>query len=525
VRFAGCSDLVVRDVRLVGSPSWTLHLQRCQRVLVEDVTIRNPLYGPNTDGIDINACTDVVVRRCDIVTGDDGVVLKSTAPGREHPSRNILVEDCRIWSACNGFKIGTETHADFSDITVRNCHIYSDTERNLDRTISGIAIESVDGSNVRHIRVSDITMSGVRAPIFIRLGHRGGNSERTRQVEPRVPGSIEDVVIQRVKAERASIASSITGIPGHPVRNILLEDIELTYEGGGDPSLVIDDVPDETVIRSYPEAWMFGQLPAYGLYCRHAEDLVVRRAAMGWTAMDARPMVIADQVRGVQFDRVEARQATAAFPVFWVTRSRDVQIRNSAAPADSRVFVVHEGIAEDGVGLVDCDTRAAATALAMLPPGGLLNADLPLFAETSPGLVLVEPAKLRLHRPMQVVGEAIEVPVGQGRDSGSARCRFTVSEAGNYVVWVRVFAPSGESDSFHLSLGDQPFSLSDVARTGEWFWDTVRDRRDDKPDLASRTVFPLAAGEHRLQLRNRESGTRIERIAIVREGVPFPPAE
>ncbi len=525
IRLVDCSDITVRNVKLVGAPSWTLHLHRCQRAVIEDVVIRNPLYGPNTDGIDLNACTDIAVRRCDIVTGDDGIVLKSTGPGRDHPSRNILVEDCRIWSACNGFKIGTETHADFSDITVRNCHIYSDSERNLDRTISGIAIESVDGSHIRRVQVSDITMSGVRAPIFIRLGHRGGNSERTRQVEPRVPGSIEEVVIQRVKAERASITSSITGIPGHPVRNILLEDIELTYEGGGDASQVIDDVPDETVIRTYPEAWMFGILPAYGLYCRHAENVVIRRVVMGWTAPEARPMVVADQVRGVVFDQVDAVRAPAAHPVYWLTRSREVQIRNSTAPAGTGVFVVHEGTAADGVVLADCDTRAAATALAVLPPGGLLNAGLPLVSETSPGLVLVEPAKMRLHRPMQAVGEAVEVPIGQGRDVGSARCRFTVAEAGDYVVWVRVFAPSGESDSFHLSLGDQPFSLSDVSRTGEWLWDAVRDRRDGKPDFAGRTVFPLAAGEHLLRLRNRESGTRIERIAIVREGVVFPPGE
>ena len=274
VRLTRCQDVTVRNVTLTGSPSWTLHLLRCQRVQVENVTIRNPLHGPNTDGIDINSCSDVTVRKCDIVTGDDGIVLKSTEPGRDHPSHRITIEDCRIWSACNALKIGTETHSDFVDIAMRRCHLYSDTKVVRERAISGIAIESVDGASLRNILVENITMDNVRTPVFVRLGHRGGNSPRTRQVEPRVPGTIEGVVVRNVKAERSLFESSITGIPGHPVRNIALESIQLAYEGGGGADLIIDDVPDEAVIRRYPEASMFGRLPAYGLYCRHVQGHV-----------------------------------------------------------------------------------------------------------------------------------------------------------------------------------------------------------------------------------------------------------
>ncbi|MBT7161624.1 MAG: glycoside hydrolase family 28 protein, partial [Victivallales bacterium] len=181
VRFTHCQDVTVRDVTLTGSPSWTLHLRRCRKALIENVTIRNPLYGPNTDGIDLNSCIDVTVRKCDIITGDDGIVLKSTEPGHDHPSRNITIDDCRIWSACNALKIGTETHDDFTNITMRDCHLYSDTKNPRERTISGIAIESVDGAKLSKILVENITMSNIRTPIFIRLGHRGGNSPRTQQ--------------------------------------------------------------------------------------------------------------------------------------------------------------------------------------------------------------------------------------------------------------------------------------------------------------------------------------------------------
>jgi hypothetical protein len=522
IRFGRCTDLTVRNVTLTGSPSWTLHLWRCERAVVENVKIRNPLYGPNTDGIDINSCIDVLVRNCDIVTGDDGIVLKSTEPGHDHPSRNIEISDCRIWSACNGLKIGTETHDSFTHIVMRNCHLYSDSEIPQERTISGIAIESVDGASLRDILVENITMDNIRTPIFVRLGHRGGNSKRTQQVEPRVPGSIEDVVIRNVKAEKSMFESSITGIPGHPVRKILLENINLTYEGGGEAALVIDDVPDETVIRRYPEAQMFGRLPAYGLYCRHLQDAMFRNVTMGWIEPDARPMLVCDDVQRLTCEQMNAVKPPAEFPVVWLTHVKDILFKNCTAPEGTKTFVVHEGTEADGVSLQGCDTRHAATVLEQLAPGGLLAKGTPVFSETSPGLVVIDAKTMRLTPPMQVADNGIETPDGQGRDLGAARCQFQITKPGLYVVWVRVLAPSGEANSFYLSIDRKQPCLSDVAETGAWLWDAARDRVDGKTDAKSKVTFQLAAGTHFLRLRNREAGTRIQTIAIVREGVDFP---
>ncbi|MBT7300887.1 MAG: glycoside hydrolase family 28 protein [Victivallales bacterium] len=525
VRFTHCQDVTVRDVTLTGSPSWTLHLRRCRKALIENVTIRNPLYGPNTDGIDLNSCIDVTVRKCDIITGDDGIVLKSTEPGHDHPSRNITIDDCRIWSACNALKIGTETHDDFTNIIMRNCHLYSDTKVPRERTISGIAIESVDGAKLSKILVENITMSNIRTPIFIRLGHRGGNSPRTQQVEPRVPGTIDGVIIRNVKAEKSMFESSITGISGHPVRNITLENIHLEYEGGGATGWVTDDVPDQAVIRRYPEASMFGRLPAYGLYIRHARDLALRNVAFGCLARDARPMLVCDDVQRLTLHRVNAPHPPAAFPVFWMMGVQDIRLENCTAPDGTDTYVALEGTDGKAVTMHNCNTASATNPLQLLPPGGLLLKGTPLVTETSPGLVLIDPTKMRLTSPMWVVENAIETPIGQGRELGSARCRFALSKAGEYLIRVHVLAPSGESDSFYIAIDRGPISLTDVAGHGKWLWDTARDRVNGKADFGAQTVFELGKGEHSLVLRNREAGTRIDRIAIVRTGLPFDPAK
>ena len=532
VHFLRCREVTVRAVRLINSPSWTLHLQRCTAVVAEQVTIRNPLYGPNTDGIDINSCIDVRVADCDIVTGDDGVVLKSTEPGHDHPSRQIEVTGCRIWSACNALKLGTETHDAFENIVFRKCHLYSATTVPQERALSGVAIESVDGSHLSNILVEDLTMDNLRAPFFVRLGHRGGNSPGTRQVEPRLPGRIQGVVIRNVKAERSLFEASISGIPGHPVEDVRLENLALSYEGGGLAEWLSDSVPDETVIGRYPEAQMFGRLPAYGLYCRHVRGLRLSDVAMGCLAADARPMLVCDDVTDLALTRVNSAAAPASAPLIWFLGVREAILRECVAPAGTGVFLAAEGSAAAlaTLRLEGNDTSQARTALQPLPPGGLLSADLPVVRETAPGLVVIPAEGLRLVPPLVLLddpgarrGRCVAAALSGPRDAGSGRCRFEVAAAGRYVVWARVFGPSAEADSFYLDLDRGQPCLSDLRQRGAWTWDSVRHRGEGGPDFASRAVFTLAAGSHTLTLRNRESGTRVDTLVVVREETSFDP--
>ena len=532
LRFYRCRNVSIRDVRLVGSPSWTLHLLRCTNATVERVTIRNPLYGPNTDGIDINSCSDVLVRDCDIITGDDGIVLKSTEPGHDHPSRHIRVQGCRVWSACNCFKIGTETHDHFDTVTVENCHFYGHSEKALERPISGIAIESVDGAHLTNITVSDVTMDGVRAPIFVRLGHRGGNSQKTRQVEPRVPGRIDGVIIRNVTAKRALFESSITGIPGHRVSNIKLENIVLEYEGGGAAALVTDLVPDQEVIQRYPEAFMFGRLPAYGLYCRHVEGLRLEQVSVTWQAPDARPVLVCEDVRNLVLDNVNAAATTGQFPLMWFLHVNDVTVRNCVAPPGTGFFLAVEAAAHDATGLLlqQNNLTSARRPLQKLQPGGLLSAYLPVFEERAPGLVVFEADAMRLTPPMLLQdepavasGAVLGVPADGGRNQGMARCRFRVSVPGDYLIWVHVFAGSPEQDSFYASVNRGPVSLSDVARHGCWFWDKVRNRLGEVGGRTEESTFHLDAGVHSLLIRNRECNTRVDTIAIAHAELTYTP--
>ena len=100
--------------------------------------------------------------------------------------------------------------------------------------------------------------------------------------------------------------SSITGIPGHPVENVTLENIEIIYPGKGNDGLAnmplsrLDEVPEK--IAKYPEFSMFGELPAWGLYVRHMDGLIMKNIKHSIKAPDYRPALVFDDVRNLDVE-------------------------------------------------------------------------------------------------------------------------------------------------------------------------------------------------------------------------------
>ena len=127
VEFFNCPNLRIEDVTLANSSGWTLRPVECDTVLIRGVKIRNPVIGPNTDGIDPTCCRNVFIADCDIATGDDAICLKSEAPyGRMGLSRNIVITNCVLTCCCNGLKFGTATRGGFENVTFSNSVIHNE---------------------------------------------------------------------------------------------------------------------------------------------------------------------------------------------------------------------------------------------------------------------------------------------------------------------------------------------------------------------------------------------------------------
>lgn len=316
LRFIACRNVVVRDVTLRDSAAWVSHYLNCENVHISGVTIRSHVNG-NNDGIDIDSCTNVRVLGCDIDTGDDAVCLKSTS---SKPCRNIVVSNCLLKSDWGALKIGTESAGDFQDIVISNCVIY-------DTKGGGLKIISMDGAHIENVMVSDIIMRRVSGPIFFRLGSR----LRAYQAgeEPRTTGSLKNIMVRNIQADvweegfplwgnarRAGIC--LTGVPNHPLENLVFDNIHVKFPGGGTPEEARrHDVPE--LEAHYPEFTIFVPLPAYGFYVRHAREVVLSNIRLETTLPDARPALFCDDVESLELNNWRA----AAPPEGPEIRTRD----------------------------------------------------------------------------------------------------------------------------------------------------------------------------------------------------------
>ncbi len=304
-----CHNINIEGVRLQNADSWTLHLLGCSKATINRITIRNPLHGPNNDGIDLQASRDIIISNCDIYTSDDAIVLKNRHPKYYHlPCSNITITNCILTTVCNAFKIGTETIGSFGNIVFSNSTIRSalptdslamvrlNEVKMPIRSISGISIESVDGSIVNGVAITNITMEDVRTPIFIRLANRGAG---TQKGEPKA-GTLKNILISNITARHAWYASSITAIPGSYIENVVLENLIFEMIGIEGTDLV-EKMVDEK-INEYPDAHMWKELPASGFYFRHVKGIDMKTVRVNLDNKDKRPVLIFDDAQQININ-------------------------------------------------------------------------------------------------------------------------------------------------------------------------------------------------------------------------------
>lgn len=131
VYITNSDDVHIEGVTLKNSPFWTTHLYRCNRVRIHDVNIfapAEPVKAPSSDAIDIDVCSYVHVKGCNISVNDDAIALKGgkgpwadTDPGNGS-NLNVIIEDCIFGFCHSALTFGSESVHD-RNIIFRNCHI------------------------------------------------------------------------------------------------------------------------------------------------------------------------------------------------------------------------------------------------------------------------------------------------------------------------------------------------------------------------------------------------------------------
>ena len=123
-------------------------------------------------------------------------------------------------------------------------------------------------------------------------------------------GQLRRVTISNIRAYNADshFASIISGIPGHDIEDVQLNDIRIYYRPMDSATTKIPAVVPEHE-KTYPEPAKMGIMPAYGFFIRHAKDIQLNNVEVSFMGSEVRPAFIIDNVKGIELFRVKAQAA------------------------------------------------------------------------------------------------------------------------------------------------------------------------------------------------------------------------
>lgn len=239
-----CENVLLEDCLFQNSPCWNIHPLMCKNVIINNITVRNPWYSQNGDGLDVDSCENVLVINSSFDVGDDAICIKSgkdeDGRRRGRPCRNLIVDNCIVFHGHGGFVVGSEMSGGVENIKVSNCRFLG--------TDVGLRFKSCRGRGgvVKNIYIQDIVMMNIPTePLLFDL-HYGGKSAVEAAAEGASPFDVEfveadettpqfrDIYIKDVVCSGAAKAMYFNGIPEKNIENIVVEDCEIISDKGAD---------------------------------------------------------------------------------------------------------------------------------------------------------------------------------------------------------------------------------------------------------------------------------------------------
>jgi hypothetical protein len=305
ISFLRCNNILIKGIMLKNSASWNQTYDLCKNLKMDSIYVDNKDYW-NEDGVDLVDCEDVSITNSFFDAADDCICLKS-----HHANavcKNILIQNNTVRSSANGIKFGTVSRGGFKNIRIINNKVY-DTYR------SALALEAVDGGFIEDIVVDGLQSYNTGNAIFLRTGERFAKGARFENVTisnvyAEIPlgkpdagyeyeGPIEDM------PRNVSPGIIITGVPNCIIKNVKLTNIEVKNPGAGNalfanvPLNKLNIIPEQS--NKYPDFSMFKELPAWGMYVRHATGLQFTNIKLICDKKDFRVPVVLDDVHNSKF--------------------------------------------------------------------------------------------------------------------------------------------------------------------------------------------------------------------------------
>ncbi len=269
VEIKNCRNVHVEDLEIRNSPGWTFHGHNVTQMKIINSRIRNHMYGPNTDGLDLNGCKDVEVSGCDLVCGDDAVIIK--AMDDTQGTENIYVHDCVLASNCAAIGLGAECIHPMRNVRFENIEVK--------QALRAFQIEMWDPGLIEQVRVKNLhgvchTEIPLQRALYINVGD---NPFDRSLLGKRGYGKVRDVIIEEVRLRcrgRSLFTSPVeNGIEDLQVRNVCIE-----MEAIEDPAQTVPAYPSSQMSNHCPEA----RVAQAGVVAQNVKNLQLDAYRIEW---------------------------------------------------------------------------------------------------------------------------------------------------------------------------------------------------------------------------------------------------
>ena len=179
--------------------------------------------------------------------------------------------------------------------------------------------------------MNDIT----NVPIFLRLG------KRMRAPEGMKIGVMRRIIISNLIVNNANpeYGSLILGIPGHPIEDVKLSNIQILVKGGAPAEYMDIKVPE--LEEDYPDPRFFGKIPAYGFFIRHVNGIEFNNVEIRFMEEDFRPAFVLDDVLNADFNNVKT-QKVQNIPTFLLKNVNNFKTRECQSVPDTNFESIDE---------------------------------------------------------------------------------------------------------------------------------------------------------------------------------------
>lgn len=243
--FVQCDGILLEGVTFENSPAWNIHPLMSRNIIMNNLTVRNPWYSQNGDGVDVESCTNTLIMNCRFDVGDDAICMKSgkNKDGRKRamPTENVLVYKCIVYHGHGGFVVGSEMSGDVRNIHVENCSFIG--------TDVGLRFKSTRGRGgiVENIVIKRIYMKDIPTdPLLFDLfyGGKAAGEESEEEILARMKANIppvteetpqfQNIHIENVICSGAKRAMFFNGLPEMKVKNVSLKNVYIKAKYGAE---------------------------------------------------------------------------------------------------------------------------------------------------------------------------------------------------------------------------------------------------------------------------------------------------